>query len=63
MFKASNVADSLWQMNLFMTLQVYRNLSNLSYMAVTHSPESEPEDWQDEAEEPRIAALDRQSAA
>ena len=63
MFKASNVADSLWQMNLFVALQVYRHISNLSYMAVTHSPESEPEDWADEAEEPLPAPRECRTAA
>jgi hypothetical protein len=63
MFKASNVADSLWQMNLFMALQVCRNLSNLSYMAVSHSPESESDDRAEEADEPRPAILDRRPAA
>lgn len=63
MFKTSNVADSLWQMNLFVALQVYRNFSNLSYMAVRHSDESEFEEEPDEVEEHRPAILKRRTAA
>jgi len=44
MFKTFNAADSLCQMNLFVALQVYRNLSSLSYMAATHSALSEAEE-------------------
>lgn len=63
MFKASNVADSLWQMNLFVALQVYRNISNMSYMAVTHSDEAEPEESSEQVEEHRPASLKRRTAA
>jgi hypothetical protein len=43
MFKSYNVADSLWQMNFFMALQVSR-LSTLSYLAEKSSEaEEEPE--------------------
>ena len=54
MFKTYNVAESLWQMNLFMTLQVYRNFSTLSYVTATRSDEEE-----DDEEE----LADRQKAA
>ena len=44
MFKTYNVGDSLWQMNLFMAMQVHRNLSTLSYMSVpTVEDETEEE--------------------
>lgn len=43
MFKTYNVGDSLWQMNLFMAMQVHRNLSTLSYMSVP-SVEDETDD-------------------
>lgn len=59
MFKTYNVAESLWQMNLFMTLQVYRNLSTLSYAASTEEDEPEREEVTDRD----TAALNHQKAA
>ena len=49
MFKTYNVADSLWQMNLFMAMQVQRNLSTLSYYAAP--PSIEDESHEDKVEE------------
>ena len=47
MFKTYDVADSFGQMNLFMALQVYRNLSTLTYFGAVQSAETTPEERQD----------------
>ena len=61
MFKPYSVADSLWQMNFFMALQVSR-LSTLSYL--TERPAgTEPEDLPDEAEEATPAESPRRRSA
>jgi hypothetical protein len=43
MFRTYNVFDSVWQMNLFVALQVSRNLSGLNYLTSARTGESEPE--------------------
>lgn len=53
MFKTYNVADSFGQMNLFMALQVYRNLSTLTYLNAAQSDEAEPEERQDRVNKDR----------
>ena len=61
MFKPYTVADSLWQMNFFMALQVSR-LSTLAYL--TESPAgTEPEELTDEAEEAAPAESPRRQNA
>ncbi len=62
MFKPYTVADSLWQMNFFMALQVSR-LSALAYL--TDPPAgTEPEELTDEAEEaaPAVSPRHRNAA-
>lgn len=49
MFKTYNVADSLWQMNLFVAMQAYRNMSTLNYMAVP-ADESEEDELAEESD-------------
>jgi len=44
MFKTYNVVESAWQMNLFVALQVGRNLSNLDYLTTRLSPDEEEAD-------------------
>lgn len=59
MFRTYNVADSFGHMNLFMTLQVYRNLSTLTYLNAGKSAEDESD--RDERKEP--VKTDRELAA
>jgi hypothetical protein len=55
MFKTYNVVESVWQMNLFATLQVCRNLSNLDYLTAAISSDEEEAD----PEEPLELTEDR----
>jgi hypothetical protein len=53
MFKTYDVADSFGQMNLFMALQVYRNLSTLTYFSAVQPVETTPEQCQDQVKTER----------
>jgi hypothetical protein len=59
MFKTYDVAGSLWQMNLFVTLQLYRSLTPLSYATAARFDDDEAEDATDR----HPAALKHQEAA
>jgi len=63
MFQTFNIVESMFQMNLFVALQVARNMSTLSYMAVEISPDPEPTDLPDLVEELAPALLARRRAA